>query len=99
MAAVDVVSGISWGRYLSELIGQARVAWRQIILLGLLGVAAGLMVVVIHLTTGHFISDMTRDPAAVTGSEIYIGILSNVGILGWAAVAAVCFFSASLLSG
>lgn len=40
--------------------------------------------------------DMTRDPGTVTGN-IFIGTLSYLGIMLWAATAAICFISAGLL--
>ena len=39
----------------------------------------------------------TRDAADVTGSSIYIGMLSTIGIMAWAATTAICFGAASLL--
>ncbi len=40
---------------------------------------------------------LTRDPNDITGSHFYIGLLSNLGIMGWTSAAAICFFCASLL--
>lgn len=42
---------------------------------------------------------LTRDPAAITGSSPYVGMLSNLGVMAWAATTAICFFAAALLAG
>lgn len=41
---------------------------------------------------------LTRDAASTVGFPIYTGFLSQVGILCWAASAAVCLFCAKILS-
>ena len=41
--------------------------------------------------------DFTRDPLSIVGAPVYIGILSNLGILFWAAGATICFFRLLLL--
>jgi hypothetical protein len=40
---------------------------------------------------------MTRDPAAIYG-DYFVGILSNLGIMLWAAAAVVCFLGAAILT-
>jgi hypothetical protein len=40
---------------------------------------------------------LTRDPVATLQASFYTGLLSNVGVLLWAAGAAICIFSASLI--
>ena len=42
--------------------------------------------------------DFTRDPLSIMDAPVYIGILSNLGILFWTAGAAICFFSAAIIS-
>ena len=42
-------------------------------------------------------SDMTRDPAQITGSHPFTGLLSNLGILFWCSSAAICFFCAAII--
>lgn len=39
----------------------------------------------------------TRDPNDITGAHAYIGLLSNLGIMGWTAAASICFWASSLL--
>ena len=41
--------------------------------------------------------DLTRDPAAILDVPVYVGFLSQIGILLWAATAAICLFSAAVL--
>ncbi len=53
---------------------------------------------ILSLVTGTSLSELTRDPSAVTHSSFYVGILSNLGIMLWSAATAICFFGASLLS-
>lgn len=48
--------------------------------------------------TGVPLAKLTRDPATVTNSYFYVGILSNLGILLWSASTAICFFGALLLN-
>lgn len=56
-------------------------------------------VLVIHFGKGVRVHHLTSDPLAVTGGEIYIGFLSQVGIFFWAASVAICFFAASVIAG
>jgi hypothetical protein len=39
----------------------------------------------------------TRDPATLTASNPFLGVLSSIGILFWAATAAICFFGFAML--
>jgi hypothetical protein len=81
------------------------VAWRnqlsqiRLTLLASLTVGLGGIIAVYLLSrfTGVPPAWLTRDPADVTGSKIYIGMLSTLGIMGWAAATAICFEAASLL--
>ena len=52
-----------------------------------------------RLVGGIRIDHLTRDPASLTHSSVYLGFLSTVGLLFWAAAAAVCILGASLVSG
>jgi hypothetical protein len=49
--------------------------------------------------TGRPPSRFTRDPAALLGSHPLLGVVSNVGVLLWAAAAAVSLFAAVVLRG
>ncbi len=52
----------------------------------------------LSLATGVPLAKLTRDPATVTNSAFYVGILSNLGVLLWSACTAICFFGALLLN-
>ncbi len=41
-------------------------------------------------------SILTRDPVDVLGGQPHVGLLSNIGVMLWAAAAAVCLLGASL---
>jgi hypothetical protein len=49
------------------------------------------------LWTGIPIAQFTRDPAAITGTPPFYGLLSNLGIVLWAGTTTLCFFCAHLL--
>jgi hypothetical protein len=70
--------------------------WRPA--LGCFGAGLGALTVtyLIASTTGEPLSRLTRDPAAVTDSRLYIGFLSNAGVILWSAATAVWFFGALL---
>ena len=57
-----------------------------------------LAVGIISWRTNIPIMDFTRDPLSIMDAPVYIGIVSNLGILFWAAGAAICFFSAAIIS-
>lgn len=46
---------------------------------------------------GTPLSQLTRDPSAITNSNFYVGLLSNLGIMLWSATTAICLFGVSLL--
>lgn len=57
-----------------------------------------LAVVLVCLQTGLPIGYFTRDPAAITQSNPFFGLLSNIGVLFWCTSAAICLFSSTLSS-
>ena len=57
------------------------------------GLGAGMFAVASALTTY-----LTRDPAETLGAHIYVGLVSNLGIIYWSVAAAVALFSAWPLS-
>lgn len=65
-----------------------------------MAVSAVLMSVVLllHFWKGISIDRLTCDPTAVVKAPSYTGFLSQVGILFWSASAAICMFSAKVLS-
>lgn len=58
-----------------------------------------LLVGLISVKSDIPIMDFTRDPISIIDAPVYIGIVSNIGIIFWAAGAAVCFFSAAIVNG
>lgn len=54
-------------------------------------------VTVAATVTGHPPSKFTRDPASLLESHPLLGVVSNVGVLFWAAAAAISLFTATLL--
>ena len=61
------------------------------------GLLAAIGVFTLAVVTGADLPSLTRDPASVTNSRVFTGILSNAGVSLWAACAAICFFGAWLL--
>ena len=55
------------------------------------GVFAG--IVIVRLTTDISLSYFVRDPASLAGERAYFGMISNLGIVLWAAAAAVSLFT------
>lgn len=49
------------------------------------------------LAGGIRISNLTRDPATITGDPFYLGLISSLGLMLWAGSAAICWFSRFLL--
>jgi hypothetical protein len=49
------------------------------------------------LAGGIRISNLTRDPATITGDPFYLGLVSSLGLMLWAGSAAICWFSRLLL--
>ncbi|MBN1147243.1 MAG: hypothetical protein JXA78_08305 [Anaerolineales bacterium] len=81
------------------------IAWRnqfsQIRLTLLIGLAiasgAILAVYLLSLLKGVPPAWLSKDPAETTGVGPYIGMLSTLGIMAWAATTAICFWAALLL--
>lgn len=56
------------------------------------------ILLIIGLQTKIPIGNLTRDPLALVGKPFYFGIVSQIGNLFWCSCAAICFFSAALLT-
>jgi hypothetical protein len=56
-----------------------------------------LVIVIASISARLSVGVFTRDPATLTNSNPFFGVLSSVGILFWAATAAICFFSAAIV--
>jgi hypothetical protein len=59
-------------------------------------VAAGafLSVAVLAWWSGVTVPAVTRDPSSITGGHPLQGVLSTIGLFGWASAASICFFTA-----
>lgn len=91
------VTTLSRKNIVSALREQLRSLSRVLVLIYTPVVIALGIVIVIRITTGFSMADLTRDPLAVAQAPVYIGILSNLSVLVWAAAATVCFFSYTLV--
>jgi|GEM_PF-2919497 len=78
---------------LSALRAQLRsLRWVMLVIYTPVVVALGI-VVVVRITTGFPMADLTRDPLQIAQVPVYTGVLSNLGVLVWAGTAAICLFS------
>ena len=50
-------------------------------------------IVLLHIFGGIAFAELTRDPIAFLEGSVYTGILSQIGILIWAAISSICIFS------
>lgn len=71
--------------------------WRSIaaitlLALGLIGAA-----IAINLVTDRPFAELTRDPAAIFEMPFFIGFISQIGLMFWAATATICLASAWVL--
>lgn len=56
-----------------------------------------LTVLLLSILTDTPVSLFTRDPADITNSSPFLGVLSNLSVLLWCATAAICFFAFCVL--
>ena len=92
--ADNIGLGIAQHAPIGEQFGRL---WRLMLMnvgIALTGIAG---VLVLSARSHRPMSYMTRDPAATTDAEFYLGFLSNLGIMLWSAAAAVCLFTAVVL--
>jgi hypothetical protein len=75
---------------------QLRSTWMLFAFVLICDMAVLLSIYEIGLTRNIQFVTMTRDPAAIYGNY-FVGILSNLGIMLWAAAAVVCFLGAVIL--
>ncbi len=79
-------------------LARFRSSWPMI---GLIIVVSAVLiggVLLLHFWKGVPISRLTRDPIGIIGVPSYTGFLSQIGIFFWSASAAICMFSAKVLS-
>lgn len=82
----------------AALAGKTRVSLCAISLVLIAALVPISLVLLIHQHLGVELGVLTRDPNAVLGAPLYVGLLSQAGIFFWAAAAAVSLFSWSLVS-
>lgn len=78
-------------------------------LLGLTAMLGGVLVLVLAVAafalaelgraTGFEITDLLRDPNAVSGAPAWTGVVSTIGVLLWSGTAAILLFAMVLLRG
>jgi hypothetical protein len=71
----------------------ASLVWILLISAFFLGIVLGL-----YWWRGIPVGVLTSDPTSFMGYPFYVGFLSNLGILFWSGTAAICLFSARLIS-
>ena len=81
-----------------SLVEQLRSSWLAILLVFAVSAAFISGVLILHIWKGISIGELTRDPVGFLGGSFYTGFLSQVGIFFWASSAAICLFSAHILS-
>lgn len=88
---------LTTSKLIHALSAQFRASYAALMaILALSGLALG-SVWLLHLWMKVPIEVLTRDPAATMQASFYTGFLSNLGVLLWAAGAAICLFSAFLV--
>lgn len=77
---------------------QLRSGWRYI--MGILATSTVFIVIVLVVSEWDDVPTqaLTRDPTAELGGSLYIGFLSQVGLLCWAASGAICIVGARVLA-
>lgn len=77
---------------------QLRAGWRHI--MGILATSTFFILVVLVVSEWDDVPTqaLTRDPTAELGGSLYIGFLSQVGLLCWAASGAMCLVGARVLA-
>lgn len=88
-----------WGVLKSHVLRHGRARTTIVTIALALALAAALIgtVLYIHTTTDVPMGTLTRDP--LSGKPAHLGLLSQAGILVWAAGAAVCLLAAAVLQG
>jgi len=83
---------------LTDLRQQLFQHWLTLLIGFILGIVVIFGIWVLNQTTGVALSKLTRDHAAIYHTPIYIGLLSQLGIMLWSATIGVCFLAAAILS-
>lgn len=88
---------VKYSLQLASIKSQFSRIWPTLIISLVIALLTTMMVASLSLYFDIPISSLTRDVTTVTGSSFYVGLLSSLGIMGWSASTAICFFGASLL--
>lgn len=80
-------------KFLANLWAQVTRVWIVVLITLAFGGLILFGVVQLSQATGHPLSRLTRDPAAIVRFPLYIGILSNIGIILWSATVGICLFA------
>lgn len=77
---------------------QLRACWKgaaAVLLIAALVMSAAF---VVQFKEGIPLGDLTRDPVSVAGVPLYVGFVSQLGIVLWSATAACCFLAALIVA-
>jgi hypothetical protein len=80
-------------KLLEDLWAQLSRIWVAVLITLALGGLILFGVSQLSQATGHPLSRLTRDPAAILRFPLYIGILSNIGIIFWSATVGICLLA------
>lgn len=84
-------------RGLTEVGAQARRLWPLVAAVYAPALTGLAVLVAASKATDRPVAYFTRDPAAELGAEVYVGVVSNIGIVLWAATASICLFAAYMV--
>ncbi len=77
---------------------QLRSNWKMIALILIISAFLLSTALLLHLWKGIPVGNLTRDPNAIVGAPFYNGFISQIGIFFWSASAAICIFSAKIIT-
>lgn len=81
-----------WNEQVNSLMEQWRGMRSRLLLLYAPLVVLFIVVIILRITTGIAIAELTRDPISFSGLPLYTGSISNIGVMIWSGAAAICFF-------
>lgn len=84
------------GKALASLDEQISRLWPVVLVTLLISVVVVFGVYGVSVALDVSPTILSRDPASVTGSPVYIGMLSTFGIMLWSGAATICLFGAAI---
>ena len=81
---------------MGDMLKQLKACRAAIALTALLAMLVLAAVYLLARSSGHALDQLTRDPAAITKTPAYYGLLSNLTVLAWTTGAVICFFAFAL---